>query len=316
MRSFGPSAAVMLSLVCSSGMNRLQGSDPSRRNEKAVEAALPTAHTKPIASEISHVPRPPSWKPARVDDEKVTVLDGVACSTTQVLDEVTHRVTEFVANMNRIAATERVVQEDLNSSGKVVSTEKLRFDYVASISTLPSGELDVEEFRNAHSGPGNLRGIATLGLPALAIVFHERYRLNYDFKCEGLGEWEGRATWLLHFRQRHDRPSRFLTYIVDGKSYPVGLEGRAWIAADSFQIMRMEADVMNPVPKIQLREGHQVVEYKPFIFHDGRVEMWLPVVADLYFDVHHRKWHRKHSFDSYVLFSVTTKEKIGMPAFP
>src|SRR6185437_11493434 len=95
--------------------------------------------------------------------------------------------------------------------------------------------------------------IATLGLPSLALVFHERYRDGYVFDCEGLGEWNNQATWLIHFRQRADRVPRIRGYNIGGVLYPIGLTGRAWIAADSFQILHMEADLINPIPKIKLR---------------------------------------------------------------
>ena len=39
------------------------------------------------------------------------------------------------------------------------------------------------------------------------------------------------------------------------------LKGRAWITADKFQIVRIEAEMLQPMPEIQLISEHQVVEY-------------------------------------------------------
>lgn len=151
------------------------------------------------------------------------------------------------------------------------------------------------------------------GLPSLAFVFHERYRNGYRFDCRGLGEWHGRAAWLVDFQQRPDRKSRIRGYDVQGTLYPVSLKGRAWIAADSFDVMRMEADTMKPVPQINLRDEHQTIEYAPVHFRTGDTELWLPASADLYFDFPHHRYHRVHSFDSYLLFSVSVSQKIGTP---
>jgi hypothetical protein len=79
--------------------------------------------------------------------------------------------------------------------------------------------------------------------------------------CEGLGDWNGQATWLIHFRQRDDRPKRVKGYKVGEEVYLVGLKGRAWISADTYQIVRMESELVNPVPEIRLRSDRQIVEY-------------------------------------------------------
>lgn len=111
-----------------------------------------------------------------------------------------------------------------------------------------------------------------MGLPSLAFVFHERYRNDYRFDCRGLGEWHGRTAWLVDFQQRPDRKSRIRGYDVQDTLYPVSLKGRAWIAADSFEVMRMEADTMKPVPQINLRDEHQTIQYAPVHFRTGDTE--------------------------------------------
>ena len=152
-----------------------------------------------------------------------------------------------------------------------------------------------------------------MGLPSLAFVFHERYRNDYRFDSRGLGEWHGRAAWLVDLQQRPDRKSRIRGYDVQDTLYPVSLKGRAWIAADSFEVMRMEADTMKPVPQINLRDEHQTIQYAPVHFRTGGTELWLPASADLYFDFQRHRYHRVHSFDSYLLFSVSVSQKIGTP---
>jgi len=92
--------------------------------------------------------------------------------------------------------------------------------------------------------------------------------------------------WQVHFRQRPDKPNTIRGYQIgeNGPSYPVALRGRAWIAADSYQIMRMETDLIAPLPEIRLFTDHTVVEYGPVRFKSRNVEMWLPQSAELYSD--------------------------------
>lgn len=311
-------------LGCSSS-NRVKAAVPAAGQPTESISALPTTSGSGDAdvqlapqrlvlpfSSIPASPLLPSWFPPRMTEENPHVESQTACPLNEVLNRAAQRVEELIANMNRFAATEELVHENLTKSGRVISTEKRRFDYVASITTLSSGDIAIEEFRNKDDGPNGFPdGIATQGLPALMFVLHHRYQPNYEFYCEGVGNWDGSPAWVVYFRQRSDRPRESLRYVVDNKSYDVAIEGRAWIATGTFQLLRMESDVLNPIPKIRLTEEHEVIVYKPVTFKERNVRIWLPVSADLYFYFRRHWYHRIQAFSSYMLFSVSATEKIG-----
>jgi hypothetical protein len=91
------------------------------------------------------------------------------------------------------------------------------------------------------------------------------------------------------------------------------LKGRAWITADKFQIVRIEAELINPLPEIQLRSEQQIVEYGPVPFPRKNLELWLPSSAEIYLDFRQHRYYRKHSYDHYMLFSVDMEEKRKEP---
>jgi len=93
----------------------------------------------------------------------------------------------------------------------------------------------------------------------------------------------------------------------------VDIKGRAWITADKFQIVRIEADMTKPLPEIQLRSEHQVVEYGPIPFPKKNTTLWLPKSAEIYFDFRKHRYYRRHSFDHYMLYSVDTEEERKVP---
>jgi hypothetical protein len=132
--------------------------------------------------------------------------------------------------------------------------------------------------------------------------------------CEGLGELRGQPTWLVHFKQREDRPAQMHDYRVGGELYSLKLKGRAWITADKFQIARIESELVSPVPQIRLAGEHQVVEYGPVPFTKRNVQLWLPQSAEIYLDFRRHRYYRKHSFDHYMLFAVDADEKHKPPA--
>lgn len=249
-----------------------------------------------------------------MSEQNVHAEGQAACPLNEVLDRARQRVDELVANMNRFTATEQLIHENLTKAGRVISTERRRFDYVASITTLSSGDVTIEEFRNRDNGPDDFPdGISTQGLPALMFVFLRRYQPDYEFYCDGVSSSDGSPAWVVYFRQRSDRPRESLRYVVDNRSYDIAIEGRAWLATDTFQLLRMESDVLKPVPQIRLTEEHEVIIYKPVTFKEKNVKIWLPASADLYLYFRRHLYHRIQAFTAYMLFSVSATEKIGDP---
>jgi len=256
-----------------------------------------------------------AWQPPDIDDVKLTLAQGVACPEGQVLYESGKRVEELVDNVARFAAIEDLTHQTVDQMGNPTGTENRKYDYVAFIAETEPGFLAVDEYRSSltrfYDFPG---GIASTGFSSLALVFHPHVRDNFEMHCEGLGDWNGQATWLVHFRQRDDRPSRMHSYDIGGQIYPVKLKGRAWITPDKFQIVRIEAEMVRPMPEILLLSEHQIVDYGPVPFPQKRVTLWLPKSAEIYFDFRKHRYHRRHSFDHYMLYSVESTEKRKEPA--
>lgn len=259
-----------------------------------------------------------NWEPAGVDEQKLPVAEGVSCPADEVIEEAGKRVTELVDSVNRIQAKEKISHEELSTSGRPITAEKRTFDYLISIEDSDSGLPTIDEDRQGDFGPSHFLGhLSMFGLADLPLVFHPRLRDDFQMTCEGLGKWRQHATWLVYFRQRPDRPERIRSYeLLDGATYTVGLKGRAWIAADTYQIVRLEANLMKPIPQIGLGSEEDVIEYGPVPFQTKNAVLWLPNSADIYFYYQHMPFHRHHEFTDYQLFSVSASQKIGQPPAP
>jgi tetratricopeptide (TPR) repeat protein len=255
-----------------------------------------------------------NWAPPDVDEEKPPVDVGASCALNQVVERAGARVEELVKNVDRFTATEEMEHESLSPLGVQVSRDTRRFNYLVTIRQIGGRTLDVQEYRDGTVSldifPAHL---ATLGMPALALVYHPYYRDEYEFLCEGRGEWRGRPSWVVHFRQRDDRMSEMRAYRVNGMSFPVHLKGRAWIDRESSQILAMEADMVRPLPEIRLARDHQLIEYSPVEFTRNKTTLWLPKSADWYCNLAGKRYHRRHSFSHFLLFSVDDKQWIGNP---
>jgi hypothetical protein len=53
---------------------------------------------------------------------------------------------------------------------------------------------------------------------------------------------------------------------------------------NSRQLVHMELDLVEPIPKIRLRLYHEVLEYRPVSLPKSDTEFWLPSSAELYLD--------------------------------
>jgi len=278
------------------------------------------ARTLPAIDPIFATPELPvsvnPWRPPGIDEAKPSVADGVSCPFDNVIEMSGERVKQLVDDVSRIAAIEHLVHEQVDEMGNSITKETRTYDYVASISEDRPGFLEVDEDRLERMARASFPDrIASGGFAALALVFHPHMRENFEMTCEGLGSWDGQAAWLVHFKQREDRPALISEYNVGGAIYSLRLKGRAWITADKFEIVRIESELINPMPQIQLRCEQQVVEYGPVRFQKN-VELWLPNKAEIYLDYRKHRYYRSHGYDHYLLFSVDSVEKRNEPKVP
>jgi hypothetical protein len=261
------------------------------------------------ALEAPAVPVKP-WAPPGIDDVKPQVASGAECPAAQVIEESGKRMQELVSALSRFAAVEHLLHQPLDPYGIPIRTDTRKYDYVAAISEHDGGLASIDEFRVNKLTLANYPDqISSTGFITLALVFHPSMRDDFVMECEGLGDWRGQASWLVHFRQRKERPNRMHSYKVGEQVHPVDIKGRAWITADKFQIVRIEADLVKPMPEIRLISEHQAVEYGPVPFATKKTVLWLPKTAEIYLDFRKHRYYRRHSFDQYMLFSVEADEQ-------
>jgi tetratricopeptide (TPR) repeat protein len=290
------------------------------KNPKAGDASSDTAaaasEMAAMNKDATALPMPSKWMPPDVDEKVPPVEAGASCAVDDVVSKAGKQLLDLISDVDRFAATESLTHESINRSGLASYPEKRKFDYVVSIQEVQHGYLNVEEYRNAGGSPAEFpNGVATNGLPALVLIFHPYNAMNFEMTCEGLARWNGGLAWQIHFKQRTDKPNTIKRYRIgaDGPSYPVALKGRTWISADNYQIVRLETDLVAPVPQIRLVADHTAVEYGPVKFSKGNVNMWLPQSAEVYYEWKGRRVHRRHSFSNYLLFGVEDKQKITVP---
>jgi len=274
-----------------------------------------------LANDIPEPPRTAEalhWLPPDVDAAVPPVEPGVTCSLDDVLKKISASVEEFPKIVDRYTATEVLHHEDMSGAGYAEHVADMSFNFLASVRVIKNekyGEaLDVQEYRNGSTGAEMFPGQeGSIGLPSIVLVFHPLLISDFQMKCEGLSRTHGGFAWQLYFRQRDDKVSRIRRYKIGGHVFPIALKGRAWIDANTYEVVRLETDLREAHPEIRLNAEHLVMEYGPVKFKSRNEELWLPASADYYAIRHGKRFHRRHSFTDYILFSIDDKQRIGEP---
>jgi hypothetical protein len=236
------------------------------------------------------------------------------CMLEKIIPRTSKRMQEFVENVNRISATEVLEHERIGNDGKRKEHERRKYNYIAIMQEFQPGKLTLDEYRNGVAGNSMFPGdIATTGMPTLALIFHPDHRDEFEMTCDSLSHWEDQPAWVVHFSQRKDKPARMSALRVGFKSYPVRLMGTAWIDSESFQIVHLEADLLQPIPEVRLLTEHQVLDYGPVHFETRDISLWLPKDADIFLDSNGKRFHHRHTFSNYQIFSVDYGQKIADP---
>jgi hypothetical protein len=144
-------------------------------------------------------------------------------------------------------------------------------------------------------------------------VFHPGFSKALQFKCEGLGQWRGKATWLVHFEQRPDTKSWLRVWATKTKTVEIPIKGRVWVDASSYNVMHIESDLRDPMKDLELQLDHLSIDYGPVNFQNGKTELWLPWSADIYLELHGRRYHHTHTLSNFSLFAVDTNVNINLP---
>lgn len=281
---------------------------------------LPVRATEVLPTPPASTPSPDaqptraSWIPPGIDDFVPDVQPDVECPLPQVVKGAGLRMNQLVMNLQKFSATEHVEHYPIDSTGKRLIAQVRTFDYVAQVTTLPGGLFSVDEYRNGSFDRSRFpANIATEGVSAMALIFHPVLASDFDFKCEGLENWHGQPVWLVHFRQREDRRSRIGGYRTQDHYYPFILKGRAWIDAGSYQVLRLETELAQPIPEVGLTKELFIINYGSVAFHSRKIQLWLPQTAELYMERRGNRFYRIHTFADFKIYTVDADQSIHAP---
>ncbi|MFZ0640421.1 MAG: hypothetical protein WA020_03180 [Candidatus Acidiferrales bacterium] len=303
--AFFPAAAVAITaLVCSLAAAR--GAPAKFATTSAAQQA------KDAAKKIKD--RPIQWDPPNINGRLRSVSASPPCNVTDVLKQAGARAQELADNVPNFTADERIQYRALDLMGSVVDAASGTFEYLA-LFVPEGGGWTVQETRTPLAGTHTFPASAQdIGLPELAFIFLPRYQGDYEMACEGAAPWNGQAAWVIHFQQRPDKPAEMIR--VAGTKYSLKLKGRAWLAADSGEVLHLESGILEPIPSRGMRNWWISIDYGPVQFPRQNARMWLPQTVDAYAEFDTVRTIIYHTFADFMMFSVHTRQEVQKPTEP
>jgi len=271
----------------------------------------PTESPVAVTSIESALDPKTSWLPPAIDDSVPYVDPEEQCPLAEITAGTGKRMTEFVANLEKFSAAERVEHYPVDILGERHGPETRNFNYLVTVSRTSKGVFLLDEYRNGSVDPSLFPArVATVGMPALALLFHPLLASDFTFSCEGLGNWASHAAWQIHFEQRPHRPGRLLGYSAEGKYVSLALKGRAWIDPGTLQVVHLESELVRPPVELGLKVEDIAISYRPVHFQKADGQIWLPEVIDLYVERRGRRYYRRHTLSNFQLFTVEATQNI------
>jgi hypothetical protein len=255
------------------------------------------------------------WDPPKIDSKLPASPDAPPCDLEVVLTQAAARATELIDNLQNFTAREHMDFRVFGAGGFGDTRRggSEAFDYTAII-TKRGSSFSVSESRKAAQVAMEFPlENQDIGLPEMALIFFPALRPDFDMKCETATNWNGRAAWIVSFRQRKDRPNQTAAFSTGGHSYSAPLRGRAWIAQDTGVVIHMNIALMHDIPAVNVREWYLSIDYAPVRFRSKDVTVWLPQSAQTWaaFDIDHVVV--THTFSDFFLFSVQTTQETSPP---
>jgi len=253
------------------------------------------------------------WDPPQVDAPVPSLSEALPCALPNVLKQAGERAQELVDHLQNFDAHEQIRYEQNDSVGMPEMYWAANFAYLVDFGEQSGHKLRETRTPLAGTYDPRLSAIVDTGLPALALIFYPALQGDYEMHCKGLAQWNGQLAWVVYFQQIKGKRPRTVSMATARNVYPVSLKGRAWIAADSGQVVHLETNLMSGIVELELQTSAVSVDYAPVTFQSQNVQIWLPQSALVYTEYFKSSTIIQHTFSDFRLFSVQTQQVIQKP---
>jgi Flp pilus assembly protein TadD len=302
---------------------RIAGLSEPRAAVRAVSAASPSSEPGPLAN--LPVPNTPAvellpanerpWAPPDIDSREFPLAENAPCSAEDILPRAQQRMKSQLQNFEKFTATEHIDHQEIDRLGRPGPVKSRDFSYIVFVNRFKGDSFFIDEDRHATGSDSSFpTSLATTGLNNLGVsILQPAVTGEFSYRCEGLASIRGKASWQIRFQENKNSSTAVRLWQREGKLFPIPIKGRIWLSSTSFDVLRIETDLLEPVQLLGLTRDHLLVDYGPVSFTSTNTTLWLPWSAEMHMELRGRRFHHKHYLTDYMLFGVDTNHKIGKP---
>ncbi len=281
---------------------------------KKDETGLQTANRraeKQDEESIDYLNRPPEDLPDFEPANDQAPLAGI-------LTAMGKSVSRLFADLLNISAVENVLLDKINRQGEVRSSLKFKCLYLG-IATNEKWGPSFIEYRSDTKGrevspPGSKEGyMLTSGFISAPLIFHPAHQKGSSFRLLGRQKLRSRNTLVIGYAQIPAQSRLFGTYRLRQNTGTIFKQGMVWIDADSFQIIRVVSDLLEPLPLIRLEKQKTDIEFDEVQLNRTTKKLWLPKQVTVTLNWEGKVLRNTHLYSDFELFSVETMQKIAAP---
>lgn len=279
---------------------------------KASAASSGSASKRPQSADATKAMA--DWTPAQFE-QAIPELKGLAPAASQdrlplILAKAGDKVKAFFATLPDTTAREEIVLERLDWTGHQVEISSESFNYLDVAGGSRSGAL-LQEYRTDAKGrrtePAPLNaGFLTHGFASLPIHFHPDYQQDSTFRYLGGQNLHGRSTEVVYFSQIPGKARIDEMIRTPNKSVDVLVQGIAWIDAESYQIVRMQTDIVFPLGDPDLTRVTTDSTFAEVHFRDDPQGVWLPAEVTVTVGWGRESFRNRHRYSHFELFRIAT----------
>lgn len=237
--------------------------------------------------------------------------------TEFILSKTGEAITDLLQRTPNLLANEKVkvIDENLNSGSKYESTTDYFYRIVHRRNQF--GGDGLAEFRTyiddnpVDDSPKNPNRLINIGFATLWLVFLPGNLDDSHFRYLGEQLIEKHKTYVIAFAQKPQITGLRPVINYSSGQCTTPLQGIAWIDQSTFQIVRLQTDLLHSLPDIQLSQLRTVLTYQSVKIWGLHLSLWLPKDVETTYHTSYRDVKESHSYSRYRLFKATMKVLIG-----
>ena len=195
----------------------------------------------------------------------------------------------------------------------VTEYETRFFDYrIVRKRNAPGGNV-LDEFRaDARGQPiddsaQNPQRPFSVGFATMWLIFLPGSLQESRFRYLGQQEIGSRETYALAFAQIPEGAGMSAVIESGFGRCSTPLQGVVWIDQSTFQIVRMQTDLLAPLPGIELNQLRSILSYGPVKIAGLKLLQWLPSDVETTWQTTNRAGEESHIYSHYRLFQSTAR---------